>query len=414
MKKVLTMAVIGLCVITSCSDKKGDGTKLSPAENKAKLEQIGLDLAALVDADAFNDFTNAVSYLTDELPELPFFVVNEDEPGITPGEEVRPASAIMQVATPLFAGQLAAVTAIVTRAARAADYNVADYYGIFTFTDGEWVETTSTERFEVSYQYNGQTVKIVAKADPAAKVYPVSYNGETAEIPAKIAAEMTMGTTRLVDVTVDIPALAENLLSGEVKVAVAIAGYNVDATAKVSDKSASATAAVKKGSALLVSANASGTGSGLTSTDYDNYDPKIDAVNGTVGIMDQAYLKVSSPNVQRYIDGMEELREEYRPNSTSSYIPYDEDYATRATKLFNDNYTIFMNYDNSANATASYQHKVVLVKDDYSTWTNEVGYITFPEDGSRYTLENYFNEDDFKKVIDAFEDIADKFEAMVQ
>lgn len=416
MKKVLLLTVAAVFALASCTDKPKNGSKLTPDENKAKLEEIGLELADLIDPDAFNDFTGAVSYLINELPELPFWEDEGDynEPVNQEGK-AGVVSGIMKAATPLFAGKLSAATVIATRAAEVADYAIADIYGIYTHDDGEWVEAESTEKFEIAYKYNGQDVKITIAADPDAKTYTVTSDGETAEIPAKVTAKMTKGTASLADVTVDVIAVAEDATSGEVKVAVAIAGYTVAATAKVNNTSASATASVKKGAALLVSAKANGTGSNLTS-DYDDYDPTIGSVNGTISIMDKAYLKMSSANFQKYLDGMDELEEEYEYESSEGnwvYKPYDEKYVTTATKLFNDNIKIFLNYDDSSRAAASYEHKVVLETQPGSEWTSteDVSYITFP-DGSKFSFEDYFDEKDFEDVIDTFEDIAEKFEAM--
>jgi hypothetical protein len=69
-----------------------------------------------------------------------------------------------------------------------------------------------------------------------------------------------------------------------------------------------------------------------------------------------------------------------------------------------------MNYDGSNNPIAYHEYKVIL--EDYYGYTDQYGesYIVFNSDGSKFLLDEFFNENDFSDLIDVLDELVEDFE----
>lgn len=392
MKKLFVFAAAVVFALSACDgDKnKNNDQKLTPEEHKAKLEQIGSDLAGLINANDFQEFVDVINYMSDELPELPFFEADNDEP-VPAG----PVGRLTGVTAPLFTGKLAAVNSITRTATRAADGSIEDFYGIWEIEDGEWVNTDEeADKFEIRFTYDDEEV-VITLADTGSSDFEVTVDDETIAIPNKANAKMVKGTATLFEAAVEIASLNSDATTGQVKVNVGIAGYTVSTAVDVTKTSANATVSVKKGSALLVSANAVASISGL---DWEE-GTELKNISGTLSIMDKAFLKGSCSDIAKYDEGWDDLDEEY-------YGEYDEEFAAKLDKHLNDNFSVFMNYDNSNTAIAKWEQKTV-VEDELNY--NVISYIVF-SDGSRFSFEDYFEDFDYsslEKALEKFESLFD-------
>ncbi|MDR2890696.1 MAG: hypothetical protein LBV18_03720 [Alistipes sp.] len=402
MKKLFFAAVaIAMVALTAVScgpdDKKTpEGGKLTPDENKAKVEDVALDLAGQIDAQKFVEFVDATNRLTDI--GLPEDLMGEEEP--TRGA----VSAIVNAAAPMFPSRMGAIAAIPAAATRVADIAASQFYGVFTYDEQteEWTSTESTTELAFIYGFEGAEVKLSLVTSGSET--EVEFDGTIIAVPAKVAAKMTMDGETLAAIAVDVTSIATDLSSGEVGTTVEIGGYSFALKAKIaSDSSASLT--LKNGSKTLVSINATGTETDLIPpmTDEPNFEATIGDLNVNLNVMDAVYVKGSIDDLQGLIDAEEELGYE------------DEEYAEAYTKLINDHVDIFMNYDNSnaAIATVEYKHfyEVEKSEDGLAEIHSSYGeyYIVFASDDSRFSLEEFFNDEDFADLKEAVEKLDKEF-----
>ncbi len=399
MKKQFLVVAVALFALLSCDPKSPEGSELTPDENKAKMEEIAIEFANLIDPDDFTELTDVVDYLINDI-ELPEALVGEDN-----HDDV--IDYLSGAASPLFVGKLALLGKINAAATRAADYTVDEFYGVYTYEDGEWIETESDSEFKLVYPFNGETATIVASATGTA--HEVEIDGETHAIPATVTASVSLGSAKLVDVSIGVTGVNSKATVGQVTTSVAVCGYTFNTTINVTAGGVTAAVDVKKGDTMLLDVDASASGSNFVPEapyEDEEWNGTIGALNGTVSIMDKAWAKISSTNFQNFIDGLNDLEEEYDSKSV------DDEYADRYTELFNDNIVIFMNYDGSNDAIAYHEYKQIVDEyesGNFDTWGES--YIVFMSDGSPFLLDEFFNEDDFSELIDVLEDLADEFDS---
>jgi hypothetical protein len=413
---LLSAALFAALAFAACDpkDKGGEGSKLTPDENKEKLEQIALDFANIVKAADFTDFTDAVNRIKEvELPED--FQGEEDAP------LPNPAGRISQAGVPLFFGKFDVLTRANGLATRAADYAASDLYGIYTWDEESvtdefdgWTKEESTE--ELTFEFNfedGEVITLTGKASGTET--EVTVEGKTVVVPASASFKIAKGSATLAEVAIGVPSINDDATVGKVITSVSLCGYTFATTTNVTTSKIDLSVNIKKGSQALLDVTASLSGSNLTSIEtieveeYGNtytevrYKGTPGAASGTVNIMGgKIFLKGSSANLQNIIDELEELFD--KEDEYDSEQEYYKEYSS----IWNKNLNVFMNYDGSNNPIAKLEFDAVNnydyngdgVKDFYSA-----GHIVFANDGSKYLFEDYFNEDDFSEVIDAFEEL---------
>jgi hypothetical protein len=404
MKKRCLFALAALLTLCSCGNGgdggNHEGSQLTPEQNKAKMEDVAIEFANQIDADDFTDFIDAMNRL--------------DQIGFPEGvgENIgnSRAGSLAGAANPLFFGKLAMLGRFNAIATRAADYAASDLYGVFTYTNGRWVETTSNSELRIVFPYNGETVTITVSGTGTA--HESNIDGETYAVPAQVKAKMTLGSKTLVDLAIGITGVNASATTGIVVSEITVCGYATTISTTVTANNVAALVSLNKGNTNLLDVNVSGKGSKLVPTEpYDDIDwePTIGEVGASVRIMSQVWVKCHSANLQKFIDGLEKLDDDY-PWSWDNGVEYDKEYVDRMTKLYKDNISFYMNYDGSTTPIAHLEMKAVLDQTEYYTnWHSET-YIVFDNDGSKFLLEEFFDEDDFQDLIDVLEKFADEFE----
>lgn len=415
MKKALLMAVAVVFALSSCGDKD-KGSTLTPDENKAKLEEIGTQLAGLIQASDFTGFVEAANYLDEIGFPIEMGSKEEEEGGNLepdPNQKVgkRPVSNLVKATEPLFSGKLAAATSIAKAVTRVTEHSASDIYMTYTYnaTTEEWDETPNDKGIDIIYTMDDDKQVKISIVNEGTKDFDVTGDeGDIFAIPNKATFKMTKGTDTYVNATVDVVSLGDDARTGEVNTSIAFCGYNITTNAKVAATTISASAVVKKGSTFIVSGSGNGNGLKFIPEDLETEEfPNITSVSGTGNVLNKAYLKVSCDNLKKYNDALEALWKEEKD---------DEAETKEEARLFNKHFNIFMNYDNSDTVVAKYERKAVSkTYEEGETWEYEdwwlEDYIVFPDE-SKFTFDDYFNKSDFADVIKAWEDLADQFESL--
>lgn len=135
-------------------------------------------------------------------------------------------------------------------------------------------------------------------------------------------------------------------------------------------------------------------------------------------------------NFSMYLDIMGKVQivagcEDFEALFKAAYITEEEEeaYGKMTTKAsmedyvagINKTYSITIHYDMTKTVQANVELEVAKFEDSYDgeSYYEIQPVLVFAKDNSRYTFEEYFKEKDFKKAIEAAEELAEEFEEMV-
>ena len=161
--------------------------------------------------------------------------------------------------------------------------------------------------------------------------------------------------------------------------------------------------------------NGTFTGNNLTNPDhiYDNYETIVGNATAVVSILNEAQLKGSCSDISAMV------HELYNLEWDSSNI----ESARQEAAIYNKYITAGLTYDNATNFVATLEIAPYEYESSYTTdvWnpdtqqyeqkviTNYYYYteplIVFTSDGSRFSLEDYFTEENFGGLIESFENL---------
>lgn len=295
-------------------DDTGDYTDspLTPDQNKAKLENIGKEFVAKINAEdhkvvttSLDELYNALdgSNFEDFLPE--YLQDEEDYPVnhpdfITSLSQVikhNDANAMMDMATQAFDDE----------------YRVSDFQGIYTYnaTTREWTQTTVQN--QVEFRYGNSVLTVVCKD---IKEY-TKVDQTLIEVPAITTLTLTVDGKTVLGMETKI-ALSGDMYSADIESTLTLADnyvWALTASAK-SDKAAATFKMVVKGEELINGTAELG-GTGLTDPDY--IDKNGEDVFNT-GKLDCQIMNVrltGEGDIKAIINGEDKIGEEY---------PWDADY----------------------------------------------------------------------------------------
>lgn len=249
----------------------------------------------------------------------------------------------------------------------------------------------------------------------------------TIGIPERIIVTLIQGGSSVIRITVNIDLssitseefdISKNSLTASMTTELNN-GYKFETSqiAYTANQKASATFSMTKNGKALVTAAVSSDISGIPScnvsaftSDFDLDDYDTDKANAKkayakLDIMGKVQIQGTVSDVRKAVDYINKAAEDYK---------YDEanykSYINQANGLCDMN----LFYDNSATKQAT----IKLEPFTEESWGGHTKWITKPVicfyDGSSYsTFEAFFNETDFKKVIDSFKNLANKYADLI-
>ena len=253
----------------------------------------------------------------------------------------------------------------------------------------------------------------------------------TFKVPEHITLTVTQGGETLLTVNADIDLGA--LQNTEFNLAKSTLGIKVKATlysgveinvenVQYDPKNVKASVAVSKSSQKIITCTVSTSLSGIPScnlsafTDEDYVDDRleddfIDAQGKDtyvkVDVMGKVQFQGTLSRIHKLVDYLEKMGDN-KENEKEF-----KSYMTQVNGLMN----LGVFYDN----TSTRQARVVLeaFEDDYDYYDDEKYWYAEPVihfyDGTSYsTMSAFFDEDDFKRLVDTFEDLVDAYDAMIE
>lgn len=387
----LLFAAAMAAAVMSCDDKTITGTTitLSPEENKARLEEVGQKVIAKFKPEVQENLIKAVND----------FLIYANEGNLEVYDKYGASEFAAQFASVVKStvegANLGGIMALATPDSHL--YEAARIYGIYTYNGSSWSREESTEKIEFSFTTeDGKSVVATAQASEGGT--ELTIEGETIVIPQQVTAAVTIdgrtefsanvrtscnfGSTVTVDIDIDAN------------------GYVVKENVTVNPNSGSCSASFGIDGETIVAMNGTFTGNNLTNPDhiYDNYMTIGGSANAQVTIMNEVQVKGSCSNLSDMLSEFDVLWDKYDYPS--------EAYATEEAAIYNKYLSVGMTYVPATNMVAN-----LLIAPYLSDTDNEVDYysteplIVFTSDDSRYSMEDYFNEENFGGLIESFENL---------
>ena len=178
----------------------------------------------------------------------------------------------------------------------------------------------------------------------------------------------------------------------------------------------------------IVSAASTFGGNHLTDPDYiyDNYETIGGNASAVVSILNEAQLKGSCSDISAMVRELDNLEWDSSNIESANNLEWDSsniESARQEAAIYNKYITAGLTYDNATNFVATLEVAPYESESSYTTsvWnpdtqqyeqkviTNYYYYteplIVFTSDGSRFSLEDYFTEENFGGLIDSFENL---------
>ncbi len=408
MKNLFKASLIAVAAagLMSCNGVNGGESQISmtPDENKARLEEVGQKVIAKFKPEVQENLIKAVND----------FQIYANDGNLEVYDKYAPAE---------FASQLASVVKSTVEGANlggimalaAPDshlYEAARIYGIYTYNGSSWSRTESTDKIEFRFTTEeGKSVVVTAQASEGGT--ELTIEEETIVIPQQVTAAVTIdGRTEF---SANVRTSCNFGSTVTVDIAIDANGYVVKENVTVNPNSGSCSASFGIDGETVVAMNGTFTGNNLTNPDhiYDNYETIVGNATAVVSILNEAQLKGSCSDISAMV------HELYNLEWDSSNI----ESARQEAAIYNKYITAGLTYDNATNFVATLEIAPYEYESSYTTdvWnpdtqqyeqkviTNYYYYteplIVFTSDGSRFSLEDYFTEENFGGLIESFENL---------
>lgn len=401
-----SLIVVAAAGLMACNGVNGGESQISmtPDENKARLEEVGQKVIAKFKPEVQENLIKAVND----------FQIYANDGNLEVYDKYAPAE---------FASQLASVVKSTVEGANlggimalaAPDshlYEAARIYGIYTYNGSSWSRTESTDKIEFRFTTEeGKSVVVTAQASEGGT--ELTIEEETIVIPQQVTAAVTIdGRTEF---SANVRTSCNFGSTVTVDIAIDANGYVVKENVTVNPNSGSCSASFGIDGETIVAMNGTFTGNNLTNPDhiYDNYETIVGNATAVVSILNEAQLKGSCSDISAMV------HELYNLEWDSSNI----ESARQEAAIYNKYITAGLTYDNATNFVATLEIAPYEYESSYTTdvWnpdtqqyeqkviTNYYYYteplIVFTSDGSRFSLEDYFTEENFGGLIESFENL---------
>lgn len=401
-----SLIVVAAAGLMSCNGVNGGGSQISmtPDENKARLEEVGQKVIAKFKPEVQENLIKAVNdfqiYANDgNLEVYDKYDVSEFASQF--------ASVVKSTVEGANLGGIMALAAPDSHL-----YEAARIYGIYTYNGSSWSRTESTDKIEFRFTTEeGKSVVVTAQASEGGT--ELTIEGETIVIPQQVTAAVTIdGRTEF---SANVRTSCNFGSTVTVDIAIDANGYVVKENVTVNPNSGSCSASFGIDGETIVAMNGTFTGNNLTNPDhiYDNYETIVGNATAVVSILNEAQLKGSCSDISAMV------QELYNLEWDSSNI----ESARQEAAIYNKYITAGLTYDNATNFVATLEIAPYEYESSYTTdvWnpdtqqyeqkviTNYYYYteplIVFTSDGSRFSLEDYFTEENFGGLIESFENL---------
>lgn len=423
---------------------------MSPAEQKEYLEKVAIEFMNAIPSSDFNEIADLGKYINETYGEdYDWDEVGDWAENIFDTAKKALGTQTTETENYSWGGYTSTYNDIYT------NYNsllfASNFTGHFTAQNGKWNLSKANDlQFIFKDQSDRECIIKLETSGNIKKVHAFNldewqgsdYNNNgndytynyyydrtqyTIGVPERIVVTLTQGGSQVIRTTVNIDLnsitgeefdISKNSLTASMTTELNN-GYKFETSqiAYTANQKASATFSMTKNGKALVTAAVSSDISDLPScnvsaftSDFDLDDYDTDKANAKkayakLDIMGKVQIQGTVSDVRKAVDYINKAEEDYK---------YDEanykSYINQANGLCDMN----LFYDNSATKQAT----IKLEPFTEESWGGHTKWISKPVicfyDGSSYsTFEAFFNETDFKKVIDSFKSLANKYADLI-
>lgn len=463
MKKTLFIVTMAAGILAVSCDSLGggkndDATPLTPEENRAKLEEIGLEAINMASPDKQADLLQVIDKFAEYVGEYNLKFDYNDDPSYRKLSPVMPVDALLKpVQAFCKTGNPYNLTKAVTEDSYV--YEAGRAYGIYEFTGKGWKYEDSADRLSFIFPCDGQ--EAVATVMCSGQEYRYEYQYEWSDwkgsyegdefiyeevehreiyditVPAKVRATVTLDGRTLLDV--EINGSYEEGSAVSQTLSLTAGGYDVAMTLDIDNSSISQKLTFNIDGTSFITSDVTAKGTGLCSVESyeNNIEEMFSSAEVTATLLDLEIHAVSGSNISIFIDELQALEEKADNNWTDNReilepdtnMPYwgSEKYNQEYCALINDAIAITASYSGHK-PFADLKLKAMFTDNlHFSDWYyTERGYYTtqwrtfsgyeptaiikFRNDGAEFDITDYFSEEQFSTVIDASETLSERYE----
>ena len=378
----LLFAASVAAAVMSC-DNKNNGTTitLSPGENQQRLEDVGNRLISKFRPEVQKTLIEAVDDFINYAYEGDLEVLDKYADNVAGNLASVIKSAVAEY-------NFNSVTTLAEPSTSL--YEAARVYGIYTYDGTSWTREDSSDKLE--FRFDTEEGKKVVATVQASKGGPeLSIEGNTYVIPQNATANVSIDGKTECAITVNTQCnFGSNV---DVNISLNANGYVITESLNVNSGSGSCNIDFSIDGESIVSAASTFGGNHLTDPDYiyENYETIGGNASAVVSILNEAQLKGSCSDISAMVRELDNLEWDSSIES-----------ARQEAAIYNKYITAGLTYDNATNFVAELE-VVAYEYDEYSFYTEPI--IVFTSDGSRFSLEDYFTEENFGGLIDSFENL---------
>ncbi len=378
----LLFAVSVAAAVMSC-DNKNNGTTitLSPGENQQRLEDVGNRLISKFRPEVQKTLIEAVDDFINYAYEGDLEVLDKYADNVAGNLASVIKSAVAEY-------NFNSVTTLAEPSTSL--YEAARVYGIYTYDGTSWTREDSSDKLEFRFDTE-EGKKVVATVQASTGGSELSIEGNTYVIPQNATANVSIDGKTECAITVNTQCnFGSNV---DVNISLNANGYVITESLNVNSGSGSCNIDFSIDGESIVSAASTFGGNHLTDPDYiyENYETIGGNASAVVSILNEAQLKGSCSDISAMVRELDNLEWDSSIES-----------ARQEAAIYNKYITAGLTYDNATNFVAELE-VVAYEYDEYSFYTEPI--IVFTSDGSRFSLEDYFTEENFGGLIDSFENL---------
>lgn len=422
------------CCLIACSDDKndkdGDDTDdytespLTPDENKAKLETIGKEFVAKINASDHETVVKSLNNLTDAIDGsnfdklLPDYLQGDDFDYVHPVNPIQ----LLQV---IKNNDANALMQLATKAVDDDEYRVSDLEGVYIYDakNHEWKKDIAQNKVELRYTVEG--VASVFTADFSGMKDYTKVDGVIVEVPAKTEVSLTVDGAKVMSFVTNIE-LSNDMYSAKINSTLSLNDdYSWNITADVKSEKVTSTfkMTVKKEELINGSVEVNGT----KMTDPDNIEKNEEDIlsNGKIDFTIMNIRLQGEGDIKAIMNGLDEI-DDMDPWDENFDEAKDKANAEKEMKLYNEKMPIAGFYVKEKQKFVDV--KMGIYSEDekvYIGWDQVNGsqYKTVKDwdvqpilvftDKSEMEFETFFTESRFSSLINSVETLLNKYMDMV-
>lgn len=426
--------VLLACCLIACSDDKNDkdgddtgdytDSPLTPDQNKAKLETIGKEFVAKINASDHETVVKSLNNLTDAIDDSNF---DELLPDYLQGDDfdyVHPVNPI-QLLQVIKNNDANALMQLATKAVDDDEYRVSDMEGVYTYDakNHEWTKTDAKNKVELRYTVEG--VASVFTADFSGMKDYTKVDGVIVEVPAKTEVSLTVAGTKVMSFVTNIE-LSNDMYSAKINSTLSLNDdYSWNITADVKSEQVASTFKMTVNKEDLI--NGTVVVNGTKMTDPDNIEKNEEDIlsNGKLDFTIMNIRLQGEGDIKAIMNGLDKI---------DDIDPWDKDFTEAASKANAEKeMKLYNDYMEIAGFYVKEKQKFVDVKMAIYSEEEEV-YIGWDQiNGSQYKTVNawyvqpilvftdksevefdtFFTETRFSSLINSVETLLNKYMDMV-